>query len=221
MPQKQPRMDDELDPFFYRTTIGRYGIAERRILRRVDKSDEYAHVRVSVQPSPTGSGNVLSWHAGDHIPVKFAGFVIDGATTALSKGIFNGIPFVDISATVETGSYHESDSNGPAFREAAENATAEALRRAQPVLLEAVVALTISVPEEFTGAVQQIVSAYDGVIQSMSGEDRIISLTTNLAASGFMAEAMEHTQGAGFSLRIINFVESLTRGPRDDWSTLT
>ncbi len=219
-------MDTKLDNSYYRATVMRYGVGERRILRQAGGFDEYAHVRVSVVPSSNGSGNALSWHAGSHIPAKLAGFVIDGAATALRKGIFGGIAFVDVCATIETGSYHESDSNGPAFREAAESATAQALQRADPVLLEAVVAIIASVPEEFTGVVQSSVAAYNEVIQDTAADDRIVSLTANLAASrvhSFISEVLENTQGnARFSLRIINFVESEpSQGAGDDWAALT
>jgi elongation factor G len=176
-------MDQEPDPFFYRATVKRYAIAERRIARHADGLDEYAHVRVSLLPSPRGSGNVLSWHAGSHIPDRFAAFVVAGVATAIHKGILGGIEFVDVSATIETGSYHESDSNGPAFREAAETATAEALRRAEPVLLEAIVAITTSLPEEFTGVVHGFADSHEAVIQNIASQERIVSLTSNLAAS--------------------------------------
>lgn len=219
-------MSIDLNPGWYRATVCAPAVAEKRVVRRAGGLDEYAHVRVWVQPAPKGSGNVLSWHAGSHIPAKFAGFVMEGSASALRSGIFGGIEFVDVCATVETGSYHESDSNGPAFQEAAENATAQALRQAQPLLLQAIVSITTSVPEEFTGAVESVVRGQGEVLQGVQAEGRIASLTANLAASkmrNVMSEVLEVTQGAArFSLRIISFVE-LTSGPhqQDDWAALT
>ena len=143
-----------------------------------------------------------------------------------TQRILGGIEFVDVIAAIETGSYHESDSNGPAFREAAETATAEALRRAEPVLLEAIVAITTSLPEEFTGVVHGLAGSHEAVIQNIASQERIVSLTANLAASKistFMSEVSKATQcAARFSLRIVNFVESTSRrGPQDEWTALT
>ena len=137
-----------------------------------------------------------------------------------------GIAFVDVCATVENGSYHESDSNGPAFREAAEHATADALRRAQPQVLEANLALTTSVPEEFIGVVNGLLETHDEVIQSMDSEGKTIAVTATFVwskAQHFMSDVMNHTQsGARFSFRILDFME-IKSGPQqpEEWASLT
>lgn len=219
-------MFGDFDQFFYRATVRRYAVAERRIMRRADGLNEYAHVRVSIRPGAKGSGNVLSWHAGSQIPAEFAGFVMDGAASALRQGILGGIGFVDVLAIVEGGSYHEADSNGPAFREAAETATTRALRCAEPVLLEAVLSVSISVPEEFTGVVQGLIASCNEVFQDMSVDGKLVSLTTNLTVSKthtFMSNVIENTQGtARFSFRIVDFAEARSgQPPQDDWAALT
>jgi elongation factor G len=219
-------MTPQLDPFFHRATVTRYAMAERRIVRRIGGQDEYAHVRVSVVPLAKGSGNLVQWHAGSNIPSRFVGFVMKGLGTALEKGVLGGIAFVDVCATVENGSYHESDSSEPSFREAAEHATTDALQRAQPHVLEATLALTTSVPEEFTGVVTGMLEAHDEVIQQMNVEERIVLITANLVwshAQTFMSEVLHNTQAtARFSLRILDFVELKSRPqPPDEWASLT
>jgi elongation factor G len=148
--------------------------------------------------------------------------VLDGVTCGLRNGILGGIEFVDVNATVETGSYHEGDSNEAVFREAAEAATNEALRRAKPALLEGILAINTLVPEEFTGFVQSQLS----ILDEMEPQGKLVSLTARFTASqapAFMKEVLRNTQGtARFSMRIVDFAESATEllGP-DNWAALT
>jgi len=220
-------MVDEPSQFFYCRTARRSGVAEGRVVRQVAVGHEYAHVRVSVDPLPRGSGNQLAWRAGWHIPARFVQSVMEGTEAALTKVAPGRLPFVDILASVESGSYHESDSNESAFREAAEDATEQALRRADPILLEAVLSITVSTQEEFTGAVQALVISCDEIIQAISAKDRTASVTAEFAASKvyeFISEVLRNTQGtAKFSMSVVRFIESADGPPGapDDWAAFT
>lgn len=201
-------------------------MSEHRIVRRSAGLDEYAHVKVGVTPLSNDSGNVVRWHAGADIPSRFVDFVLAGAGAALEKGVVGGIAFVGVRATVESGSYHEADSNGPAFREAAEHATFNALQRAQPQVLEANLVLNTSVPEEYIGVVVGLLEAHDEVLQSMEPEGGIVSVTAKFVwskAQRFMSDVMNNTQsGARFSFRILDFVKIESEPqPPEEWASLT
>jgi elongation factor G len=190
------QMNDGLGRFFHRETVRDSGVADGRVQRRTGSGDEYAHVRISVHPLRRGQGNVFAWNAGSNIPAKFAPLVMQGIQAAMTSGVLAGFETTDVHASVESGSYHETDSNPAAFREAAEKATAQALREAQPVLLEAVVSCTVSIPGEFAGIDQVTVNACGEVIQNLLVDEERVSLTANFAASqagNFIAQVLAAT----------------------------
>jgi elongation factor G len=219
-------MNDDFRRFFYRETVRRSGVADGRVIRRTGVGDEYAHVRVLIHPLARGQGNVLAWNAESNIPAKFASFVIQGLQAVMTRGAPGGFELTDVHASVESGSYHETDSNGTVFKEAAEKATEQALRQAQPVLLEAVVSITVSIPEEFTGAVQETVNACGQVMHTMTVDDGMVSLTAEFSATQagtFIEQVLTITQGrAHIGIVISGFVEARSGPePPEDWEAVT
>ena len=103
------RLNDGGSRFFYRETVRRSGVAEGRVIRRTSVGDEYAHVRVLIRPLTRGQGNVLAWNAESSIPAKFASFVMEGLQVVPTSGTAGGFEITDVHASVESGSYHETD----------------------------------------------------------------------------------------------------------------
>ena len=122
-------MTDELNRIFFREAIRGPGRGETKIARRRGMRNEYAHVRVNVRPADRGRGVILEWNAGANIPAFFSSSVLRGIQDALQAGIA-GLEVTDITVNVETGSYHDVDSNEAVFREMAHKATLQAIEQA-------------------------------------------------------------------------------------------
>ncbi|MEA3346143.1 MAG: elongation factor G [Chloroflexota bacterium] len=138
----------------YRETITRKARAEGRFIRQSGGRGQYGHVWLEVEPTDSGEGFVFEdkIHRGD-IPKEFIPAVQEGVEEAMEDGVLAGYPLVDIKATLVDGSYHEVDSSEMAFRIAGSRALREAVRRADPALLEPVMSLEVVVPEDFLGEV--------------------------------------------------------------------
>jgi len=149
--------NDELNRLFYRETLQGSGVGDEKVVRQHGGIGMYAHVRVAVHALSRGEGTVFSWNAGSSIPAKFAPAVVQGVQDALQDGVLAGLEVTDVYASIENGSYHEEDSTTHAFKEAAEKATAAAIRQARPMILEAWSLVRIVVPAEFVAAIQAMV----------------------------------------------------------------
>src|ERR1700687_5695667 len=141
-------MNEGLNRLFYRETVSGSGVADGKVVRDHGSFAEYAHVRVAVRSLSRGQGTVFAWNAGSSFPAKFVPAVAQGVEDAMNAGELAGLQITDVHVTIEDGSYHDIDSTANSFREAAEIATREALRQAQPLILEALALVTVSAPEE-------------------------------------------------------------------------
>jgi elongation factor G len=176
-------MNNGLSRSFYRETVRDSGVADEKIIRQRGGMGVYAHVRVAVHALSRGQGTEFAWGAGLNIPARFASSVIQGLQDAMDSGVLAGLEMTDVHASIESGSYHEEDSTADAFREAAEKATAEALRRAHPIILEALSSVSITVPEEFIAAVEATVASYHGQVATTQSETPLQSVKARLPAS--------------------------------------
>ncbi|HEV2247546.1 MAG TPA: hypothetical protein VGW37_12900 [Terriglobia bacterium] len=189
-------MNDELDRVFYRETVRRSGVGEKKVIRQLTGTSAYAHVRVAVEALSRGRGNVYSWNAGLSIPSKFAPAVTRGVQDALNAGVLAGFELIDVHVSIEDGSYHEEDSTSDAFREATEQAVAQALRYAQPLLLESISSVTITVPDEYAAIVQATVAPHDP--DELRTDVRPAVITVRIPTShidGLLVKLLEITGG--------------------------
>src|SRR5579864_1881668 len=136
-------MDEGLNRLLYRETIRESGVGVGKIVRQRGGIGEYAHVSIAVHSLSRGRGTVFAWNAGLSVPAKFVPAVAQGVADAMSAGELAGLQITDVHASIEDGSYHDIDSTAELFREAAEIATREALRQAQPIILEAFALVTV------------------------------------------------------------------------------
>ena len=143
------------------------------------------------------------------IPSKFASAVVEGVHEALRTGAIAGMEVVDVHASVENGSYHDVDSTSDAFREAAILATSEAIRQAQPVLLEAMVRLNAEVPTEFFTDVEKRVNSSEGRITKRESGDELSIIEARVPAprsSDLLESILVATEGRStISLEIAGF----------------
>ncbi len=166
--------------FSVEANVGAPQVAYRETIRKVcDKVEgkfvkqsggrgQYGHVWLKVEPNETGKGyEFVDAIKGGSVPREYIPAVQKGILEALPAGVLAGFPVVDVKVTLFDGSYHEVDSNENAFKMAGLMAFKEGLRRANPALLEPIMAVEVETPEDFTGNVMGDLSSRRGVIQGM------------------------------------------------------
>jgi elongation factor G len=152
----------------YRETIGKAVEQETRYIKQTGGRGQYGHVCLRLEPQPAGKGfEFVDAIKGGVIPREYIPAVRKGVEDAMTRGVLAGYPIVDVRATLFYGSYHEVDSNENAFRMAASQAFRDAALRADPRLLEPIMAVEVVTPEEYMGAVTGDLSSRRGAILGM------------------------------------------------------
>jgi elongation factor G len=185
----------------YRETIRKHAEAEGRFVRQTGGRGQYGHVKIKVEPLPTGSGfEFVNDIFGGSIPKEFIKPIQAGMVEALEGGVLAGYPMSDIKAILYDGSYHDVDSSEMAFKIAGSMAIKEAARRAKAVLLEPIMAVEVVVPEEYMGDVIGDLNSRRGRIEGMElrGTTQIIKSMVPLSEMfGYATELRSRTQGRG------------------------
>ncbi|MBQ0934513.1 elongation factor G [Ideonella paludis] len=141
---------------------------EGRFVRQSGGKGQYGHVVLTVEPLPPGSGvTFVDASKGGVVPREFIPAVEKGVREALPQGVLAGYPVVDVKVTLTFGSSHEVDSSEQAFKMAAALGLKEALRRADPVLLEPRMAVEVETPEDYAGAVMGDLARRRGQVQGL------------------------------------------------------
>lgn len=202
-------MNERLNRLFYRETVRGFGISDGKVIRQSGGVSVYAHVRVKVRSLNRGQGAVFAWNAGLSVPARFVPAVAQGVEDAMNAGELAGLQITDVHTSIEDGSYHDIDSTADSFREAAEMATREALRQAQPLILEAWSLVTIYVPGDLVVAIQNSVRLHGGKVNASPLEVTPPSVLASVPASlvhGLIAELLEISGGrASISTAIDGF----------------
>src|SRR6202453_1917637 len=134
----------------YRETIRKHAEAEGKYIRQTGGRGQYGHAKIKLDPQPAGTGyEFVHDVVGGSVPKEFINPIDQGIQEALEGGILAGYPMVDVKATLYDGSYHAVDSNEMAFKIAGSMAFKEAARDRKPVLLEPVMSVEVTVPEEY------------------------------------------------------------------------
>jgi elongation factor G len=185
----------------YRETIRKPAEAEGRFVRQTGGRGQYGHVKIKVEPLPSGTGFEFSNEIfGGSIPKEFIKPVEAGMREALEGGVLAGYPMSDLKAILYDGSYHDVDSSEMAFKIAGSMAIKEAARRAKAVLLEPIMAVEVVVPEEYMGDVIGDLNSRRGRIEGMElrGTTQIIKSMVPLSEMfGYATELRSRTQGRG------------------------
>ena len=184
----------------YRETIRKpVHKVEGRYIKQTGGRGQYGHVYIDLEPTGPGGGyEFVNKIVGGTIPREYIPAVDQGIQEALESGVLAGYPLVDVRATLVDGSYHDVDSSEMAFKIAGQIVLREAARRADPVLLEPVMAFEIITPEEFMGDVMGDVTARRGKIEHIEERAgmRAIRVTVPLAELfGYATELRSRTQG--------------------------
>ncbi len=138
----------------YKETISRPGKAELKYVKQSGGRGQYAHVVLEVEPNESGKGNeVVSKIVGGVIPKEYVPAVIKGVTEGLATGVLAGYNLIDMKIAIVYGSYHEVDSSEMAFKICGSMAVKEAARQCQPILLEPIMKVVVTTPDQFMGDV--------------------------------------------------------------------
>jgi elongation factor G len=152
----------------YLETIRKAAEAEGKYIRQTGGSGNYGHCWLKVEPNEAGKGyEFINDIKGGVVPKEYIKPIDQGVRGALELGILAGFPIVDVKVTLFDGSYHDVDSNEMAFKFAGSIAFKEAARKASPVLLEPVMAVEVTVPEEFMGTIIGDINSRRGRIEGM------------------------------------------------------
>jgi elongation factor G len=197
----------------FRETIRKKAEAEGKYIRQTGGSGNYGHCKLRVEPNTPGAGyefiNVIK---SGSIPREFIKPIDQGVQGALELGILAGYPMVDVKVTLYDGSYHEVDSNEMAFKIAGSIAFKEAARKASPVLLEPVMAVEVTVPEEFMGVIIGDINSRRGRIEGMehlAGSQIIKAIVPLKEMFGYVNDIRSSTQGrASYSMQFARYEEA-------------
>ncbi|MDD3888784.1 MAG: elongation factor G [Syntrophomonadaceae bacterium] len=193
----------------YKETITSTAEHVTRFVKQTGGKGQFAHVVLKVEP--TEGFEFVNKIVGGAIPREYIPAVEAGVKQALEEGVLKGYPVVNVKVTLLDGSFHEVDSSEMAFRTAATLATRECLKKANPKLMEPVMRLEVTSPEEFTGNIINNISNRRGKLDSMEMQNntQIIRGFVPLAEMfGYSTVLRSSTQGrAGFSMEFSHYEE--------------
>jgi elongation factor G len=193
----------------YKETITRAAEHETRYVKQTGGKGQFAHLVLRLEPAE--GFEFVNKIVGGVIPREYIPAVEAGVKQALEEGTLQGYPVVNVKATLLDGSYHEVDSSEMAFRVAAMQAAKDCMRKAAPQLLEPIMRVEISSPEEYTGNIIANISNRRGRMDSMEmqGGTQIIRGFVPLAEMfGYSTSLRSITQGrAGFSMEFSHYEE--------------
>ena len=198
----------------YREAIRGKVEIEGKFVKQSGGRGQYGHVWLKLEPAEAGKGfEFVDAIKGGTVPREYIPAVEKGLIDSLGSGVLAGFPVVDIKATLFDGSYHDVDSNENAFRMAASMAFKDGCRKAQPVLLEPIMAVEVETPEEKMGDVMGDLSSRRGVIQGMddmTGGGKAIRCEVPLSEMfGYSTTLRSLTQGrATYSMEFKHYSEA-------------
>jgi elongation factor G len=187
----------------YKETIKRIVTQHSRLKRQTGGHGQFADVKLEIAPRPRGEGFAFADKiVGGAVPKQYIPAVQDAAEDAMQKGPF-GHPVVDVGVTLLDGTFHSVDSSDMAFKTATRMGVAEALAKAEPVLLEPIDHVTATVPSGFTSATQRLLSGRRGQILGYSerpgwpGWDEVEALVPAAELHDLIMELRSDTMGLG------------------------
>jgi elongation factor G len=197
----------------YRETIRSNADAEGKYIRQTGGSGNYGHCKIRVSPNESGKGYEFSNDIkGGTIPKEYIKPIDQGIQEAMQGGVLAGYEMVDVKVSLYDGSYHDVDSNEMAFKIAGSIAFKEAARKAKPVLLEPVMAVEVTVPEDYMGTIIGDLNSRRGRIEGMEmvGNTQAIRATVPLSTMfGYATHMRGATQGrANYSMQFKQYEEA-------------
>jgi len=196
----------------YKETIRRKSEVDVRNVRQTGGKGQFAHVKIMIEPNEIGKGyEFINKVTGGAIPKEYIPAVDQGIQGAMMSGVIAGYQVVDVKVTLFDGSAHEVDSSELAFKIAGSMAFKEAMAKADPVLLEPIMNVVVTVPEEYMGDVMGYLNSKRGQITGMDsrkGAAQINALVPLSEMFGYATILRSHSQGRGnFTMEPSHYVE--------------
>ena len=196
----------------YKETIRKAVDQDTKYARQSGGKGQYGHVKIHVEPNESGKGyEFVNAVVGGAIPKEYIPAIDAGIQGAMLSGTVAGYPVVDVKVTLFDGSYHEVDSSEMAFKIAGSMAFKEAMRKADPTLLEPIMKVCVIVPDEYMGDVIGDLNARRGQIQGYemrSGAQQIDAFVPLAEMFGYATDLRSRTQGRGqYTMEPSHYVE--------------
>ena len=185
----------------YKETIRKSVEQDTKYARQSGGKGQYGHVKIRVEPNEAGKGyEFINAVVGGTIPKEYIPAVDQGIQGALQAGVMAGYPVVDVKVTLYDGSYHEVDSSEMAFKIAGSMAFKEACRKADPAILEPIMKVAVTVPDEYMGTVIGDITARRGNILGQITRTGAVQVDANVPLAemfGYATDLRSKTQGRG------------------------
>ena len=185
----------------YRETIRKAVTHEEKYKRQSGGKGQYGHVKITVEPNEPGKGyEFINAVVGGAIPKEYIPAVDAGIQGAMKTGVLAGYPVVDVKVSLIDGSYHEVDSSEMAFQIAGSMAFKEAIRKADPCIMEPLMKVAVIVPDDYIGNVIGDLNSRRGMVgdqESMNGTTRINAEVPLAQMFGYATDLRSKTQGRG------------------------
>ena len=196
----------------YKETIRKAVDQDTKYARQSGGKGQYGHVKIHVEPNESGKGyEFVNAVVGGAIPKEYITAIDAGIQGAMLAGVVAGYPVVDVKVTLFDGSYHEVDSSEMAFKIAGSMAFKEAMRKADPTLLEPIMKVCVIVPDEYMGDVIGDINSRRGQIQGYemrSGAQQIDAFVPLAEMFGYATDLRSRTQGRGqYTMEPSHYIE--------------
>ena len=196
----------------YKETVKKAATVDTRYVRQTGGKGQFAHVKLMIEPNEPGKGyEFINKITGGAIPKEFIPCVDQGIQGAMLSGVLAGYQVVDVKATLLDGSFHEVDSSELAFKICGSMAFKEACQKAEPTLLEPIMKVVVTAPEEYMGDVMGDLNARRGQIQGSDIRNGAAMIESSVPLStmfGYATDLRSKTQGrATYSMEPSHFVE--------------
>ena len=196
----------------YKETITKAVTQETKYVRQSGGKGQYGHVKILVEPNESGKGfEFINKTVGGSVPKEYIPAVEQGVKGAMESGVLAGFPVVDVKVTLLDGSYHEVDSSEMAFKIAGSMAFKEAMRKADPVILEPIMKVCVIVPEEYMGDVIGDLNSRRGQIRGFEdrpGAKQIDAFVPLSEMFGYATDLRSKTQGRGqYTMEPSHYIE--------------
>lgn len=194
----------------YKETITETVEAEGRFVRQTGGRGQYGHVWLRLAPREPGSGfEFINKVVGGVVPKEYIPAVEEGVKEATQNGVLGGYPVIDVSVTIFDGSYHDVDSSELAFKIAGSMGFKAGMEKAKPVLLEPVMKVEVTAPEDYVGDVMGDINSRRGRIEGMDPENGLTTIRAKVPLAemfGYATQLRSRTQGRGvFSMEFSHY----------------
>lgn len=203
----------------YRETLRQAADCEGKYIKQSGGRGQYGHVWVKFEPNPDKGYEFVDAIVGGVVPREYIPVVDKGLQEALQTGVLAGYPMIDVKATLFDGSYHDVDSNEMAFKIAASFALKEAKNKCQPVLLEPIMKVEVTTPDEYFGNVMGDLTSRRGRPLGQESVGNAVRLDAMVPLSemfGYATSLRSNTQGRGNFVMVFDHYEEVPRNIAED-----